>query len=65
MAVRNALKFVNSAIQKDPVVVFSKTTCPFSIMAKRILKEAGVSQMTVYELEKRKDGENIQVRIGT
>ncbi|XP_031574515.1 glutaredoxin-C8-like [Actinia tenebrosa] len=60
MAVQKSLKFIEQAVRKDAVVVFSKTTCSFSLMAKRILKEAGVSKMTVFELERRKDGESIQ-----
>jgi glutaredoxin 3 len=63
MAVQKGLKFIESAIRKDAVVVFSKTTCSFSLMVKRILKEVGVSKMTVYELERRKDGEIIQVKL--
>ena len=61
MAAQKVLKFVESAVKKDGVVVFSKSTCPFCLMAKRILKEIGVSQMTVYELERRQDGDSIQV----
>lgn len=61
MAGQAAVKFVTKAIQKDPVVVFSKTTCSFSLMAKKILKQVGVSQMTVYEIERRQDGDHIQV----
>ncbi|KAK3744143.1 hypothetical protein QZH41_017961 [Actinostola sp. cb2023] len=62
MAASKAVRFVTNAIQKDPVVVFSKTTCSFSLMAKKILKEVGVSQMVVYELEGIQDGELIQAK---
>ena len=62
-AVRAALTFVEKAIKSHNVVVFSKTTCPFSILAKRILTEAGVQEMQVYEIEQRDDGQEIQVRI--
>lgn len=58
---RAALTFIESAISKHNVVVFSKTTCPFSILAKRILTEAGVEDMKVYEIERRQDGREIQV----
>ncbi|XP_068700858.1 uncharacterized protein [Montipora foliosa] len=57
---RAALSFIESAIKKHNVVVFSKTTCPFSILAKKILTEAGVQDMQVYEIERRKDGPEIQ-----
>ena len=58
---RAALSFIESAIKKHNVVVFSKTTCPFSILAKKILTEAGVQDMQVYEIERREDGPEIQV----
>ena len=54
---------VESAIKNHNVVVFSKTTCPFSILAKRILTEAGVAEMKVYEIERREDGPEIQVSL--
>ena len=59
---RTALTFIEAAIKKHNVVVFSKTTCPFSILAKRILTEAGVEDMKVYEIERREDSWEIQVR---
>ena len=62
-ASRAALSLIESAIKKHNVVVFSKTTCPFSVLAKRILSEAGVEEMKVYEIEQRQDGTEIQVRI--
>ena len=43
--------------------MFSQTTCPFSVLAKRILTEAGVEEMKVYEIEQRQDGAEIQVGI--
>ena len=57
-----ALTFVKTAIKSHNVVVFSKTTCPFSILAKKILSEVGVEEMQVYEIERRQDGRDIQVR---
>ena len=62
-ATRAALSLIESAIKKHNVVVFSKTTCPFSVLAKRILSEAGVEEMKVYEIEQRQDAAEIQVRI--
>ena len=62
-SVRAALTFIETAIKSHNVVVFSKTTCPFSILAKNILSEAGVQEMQVYEIERREDSREIQVRI--
>lgn len=59
---RAAVTFIETAIKSHNVVVFSKTTCPFSILAKRILSEVGVEEMQVYEIERRQDGREIQVR---
>ena len=62
-AARAARVFIETAIKDHNVVVFSKTTCSFSILAKRILSEVGVQEMQVYEIERREDGREIQVRI--
>ena len=62
-AARAARSFIETAIKNHNVVVFSKTTCPFSILAKRILSEVGVQEMQVYEIERREDGREIQVRL--
>lgn len=59
-AARAARAFIETAIKDHNVVVFSKTTCPFSILAKRILSEVGVQEMQVYEIERREDGREIQ-----
>lgn len=61
-SLRAALSFVESAVKTHNVVVFSKTTCPFSILAKKILTEAGVQDMKVFEIERREDASEIQVR---
>lgn len=61
-SLRAALSFVESAVKTHNVVVFSKTTCPFSILAKKILTEAGVQDMKVFEIERREDALEIQVR---
>lgn len=61
-AARAARAFIETAIKDHNVVVFSKTTCSFSILAKRILSEVGVQEMQVYEIERREDGREIQVR---
>ncbi|KAL9973031.1 hypothetical protein ACROYT_G019438 [Oculina patagonica] len=62
---RAAVTFIETAIKSHNVVVFSKTTCPFSILAKRILSEVGVEQMQVYEIERRQDGREIQEALKT
>lgn len=59
-SLRAALSFVKSAVKTHKVVVFSKTTCPFSILAKKILIEAGVQDMKVFEIERREDAPEIQ-----
>ena len=46
-----AKAFVDAEIQK-PVVVFSKSYCPFCKMAKNVLSEIGV-QYALYELDER------------
>lgn len=46
-----AQKFVDEEIKK-PVVVFSKTYCPFCKMAKSVLADVGV-QYTLHELDER------------
>lgn len=61
-SLRAALSLVESAVKTHKVVVFSKTTCPFSILAKKILTEAGVKDMKVFEIERREDAPEIQVR---
>ena len=38
--------FVKETIEKNAVVVFSKTYCPFCSMAKEVLKEAGLQEVT-------------------
>ncbi|EDO31649.1 predicted protein [Nematostella vectensis] len=60
MAAKTALHFVRSVTRSNNIVVFSKTACSFSIMAKKLLRDVGVSEMVVYELEQREDGHFIQ-----
>ena len=51
--------FVKKAIQ-SPVVVFSKTHCPFCTRVKTMLREAGVEDLYVIELDKRDDCSDVQ-----
>ena len=49
-----AEQLVNDIIQKDKVVVFSKTTCPYCLMAKETLDKAGIrNNYKAIELEHR------------
>lgn len=47
-----AKAFVDGEIKQSPVVIFSKTYCPFCKMAKDVLKSVGV-QFTLHELDER------------
>ncbi|XP_072040569.1 uncharacterized protein [Amphiura filiformis] len=51
---------VKSLIDANKVMVFSKSYCPFCMMAKDVLKEAGVNKMKVLEIEERDDAFHIQ-----
>lgn len=58
-----AKKFVEETIKSKPVVVFSKTYCPFCVKAKNLLKEVvkvPADKMAVIELEDRPDCGDIQ-----
>ncbi len=48
-----AKQFVDDAIKNNPVVVFSKTYCPFCKMAKDALKSVGLQKYELYELDER------------
>ena len=52
---------VAKLLRNHKLVMFSKTFCPFCIKAKVILKDAGVSDMKVVELDESKDGDSLQV----
>jgi glutaredoxin len=41
--------------------MFSKTFCPFCLKAKATLKDIGVSEMKVVELDEDNDGDSLQV----
>lgn len=41
--------FVRETIEKNSVVVFSKTYCPFCTMAKQALMDAGLQKVTDYK----------------
>ncbi|XP_022099621.1 glutaredoxin-like isoform X2 [Acanthaster planci] len=51
---------VRGLIEAHRVMVFSKSTCPFCLLAKSTLKEAGVRDFKVLEIELRPDVQDIQ-----
>ena len=52
---------VAKLLRNHKLVMFSKTFCPFCIKAKAILRDAGVSDMKIVELDENKNGDNLQV----
>ena len=52
-------EFVKKTISDNCVAVFSKTTCGYCSMAKRVLDQNGVTYQAV-ELNRRSDGDTIQ-----
>ncbi|CAH1405647.1 unnamed protein product [Nezara viridula] len=56
-------KFVKEAINKDSVVIFSKTYCPYCKMAKEVFEKLQHA-FTAIELDKRDDGDTIQDVLG-
>ncbi|XP_077524512.1 uncharacterized protein LOC144136228 [Amblyomma americanum] len=59
-----AKAFVDDAIAKNNVVIFSKSYCPFCRKAKKIFDDLGVSYLAV-ELDNRSDGDDIQSVLGS
>lgn len=51
--------WVESQIKSNKVVVFSKTYCPYCTKAKRALKESGLKDFLLVELDNRDDGDEI------
>lgn len=54
-----AEQFVKEQIE-NPVIVFSKSYCPFCTRVKAMLREAGVKDLKVIELDQRDDCGEIQ-----
>ncbi|XP_021915526.1 glutaredoxin-C4-like isoform X2 [Zootermopsis nevadensis] len=52
-------QLVKELIDSDDVVIFSKTTCPFCIAAKKVFDDLH-QVYTAVELNKRDDGDTIQ-----
>ena len=63
MASLYRLGTVAKLIRNHNLVMFSKTFCPFCLNAKAMLKDIGVSEMKVVELDEDKDGDNLQVQM--
>ncbi|KAJ3524682.1 hypothetical protein NMY22_g10891 [Coprinellus aureogranulatus] len=59
-------ELVESTIEKNPIVIFSKSYCPYCRRAKQLLKDkfSDVEQ-TVLELDERSDGDEIQAYLHT
>jgi len=53
-------EFVKLQVSSNKVVVFSKSYCPYCKKAKAAIKEAGLSEFYVIELDERDDGDAIQ-----
>jgi len=53
-------QWVDDTINSKAVVVFSKTYCPFCDMAKNALKQAGITDYLLIELENREDCGEVQ-----
>ena len=52
-------QFIQTKIKENPVMLFSKTTCSFCKMAKKVLNDVGVNY-EVEELDTRDDTETMQ-----
>jgi glutaredoxin 3 len=59
IGMENATKQVNQYIESNPVVVFSKTTCPFCASTKSLLKSLGVNA-NIVELNQTEGGSELQ-----
>jgi len=55
----DSYQHIQQMISKYPVMVFSKTTCNFSAMAKNVLNEVGVNY-EVEEIDRRDDTDKLQ-----
>lgn len=53
-------EFVKLQVSSNKVVVFSKSYCPYCKKAKAAIKDAGLSEFYVIELDERDDGDAIQ-----
>ncbi|KAI9452544.1 thioredoxin-like protein [Lactarius psammicola] len=52
---------VENAVAKGQVVIFSKSWCPYSKRAKTLIeKKYSSAELTVFELDEREDGDDLQ-----
>merc|ERR1712007_110886 len=59
---KSVKEWVDDCIGSKPVVVFSKSYCPFCDMAKNALKQAGITDYLLIELENREDCRKVHWR---
>ncbi|RZC33980.1 Glutaredoxin domain containing protein [Asbolus verrucosus] len=58
-----AAKFVKNLIEKEKVLIFSKSYCPYCKIVKDVFDEIG-QKFTAVELDQRNDGEEILTFLG-
>jgi glutaredoxin 3 len=56
------MEFAKSEIDKNEVVVFSKSYCPYCTATKNLMSDMKIDAK-VYELDQRKDGDAIQAAL--
>ncbi|XP_014484089.1 PREDICTED: glutaredoxin-C4-like isoform X2 [Dinoponera quadriceps] len=59
----SAREFIEQAIAKESVVIFSKSTCPYCKMAKQVFDSLNKTYMAI-ELDGREDADEIQSVLG-
>ena len=52
--------FVDEIIKNHKVAVFSKTSCPYCVDAKKVLKKYNINDIYIVELNQRSDCSTIQ-----
>lgn len=57
------VKVIVELIRRHKIVIFSKTTCPQSIVMKKLLEEIGEKYKTV-EIDQMKEGPDIEEALG-
>ena len=62
MSASAAKEKAQGLIDAEPVLVFSKTYCPYCVRVKEALRDMGVS-FTAYELDKEQDGDAVQAAL--
>ncbi|XP_011150080.1 glutaredoxin-C4-like isoform X3 [Harpegnathos saltator] len=59
----SAREFIDQAIAKESVVIFSKSSCPYCKMAKQVFDSLNKTYMAI-ELDDREDADEIQTILG-